>query len=273
MNKKKVIGFLLIFVGFIFLIRNLAITGAVIGTSVTNSLSILAICFLVVGATMIFIRGNEESALMNKIQSELDIVKRGNEIIMTDPGNFFEMPREWVRNKGRYKNGEASIKEIKNYLRHIPKESPERELIEEWYVPKLEELRDKSTDQYKKDFASQVLMIIQQTAPKKNDSQEKVKSRLKELIKGYQSNKYDEVDVANEIKKMGTLTGMKYHPKTQFTIEIDKERYSIPGIRDDNDLALEIYIRIPPEHQKNAEAHFGKFAASKHHRKGIQKYI
>ena len=49
MSKKRVIGFILVIIAIAILISNVAITGAVIGTNTSNSLSLIAVILLVVG--------------------------------------------------------------------------------------------------------------------------------------------------------------------------------------------------------------------------------
>lgn len=49
MNKKRVVGFVFIALAIGITASNFSITGAVIGTSISNSLSLIATAFLVVG--------------------------------------------------------------------------------------------------------------------------------------------------------------------------------------------------------------------------------
>ena len=53
MKKKQFLGLVFVVISLIVLISNFSITGAVIGTSSSNSLSLIAVIFLVVGLALV----------------------------------------------------------------------------------------------------------------------------------------------------------------------------------------------------------------------------
>ena len=53
MNKKKITGFVFIVLAIGIIISNVSVTGAVIGTSTSNSLSLVATVFLLIGAMLL----------------------------------------------------------------------------------------------------------------------------------------------------------------------------------------------------------------------------
>lgn len=57
MNKKRIAGFIFIFVAIAIIISNLSITGAVIGKAISNSLSLIAAIFLIVGIVLATYKG------------------------------------------------------------------------------------------------------------------------------------------------------------------------------------------------------------------------
>ena len=56
MNKKRITGFAFIVLAIGITLSNISITGAVIGTSISNSLSLAAIVFLIIGLVLTFQR-------------------------------------------------------------------------------------------------------------------------------------------------------------------------------------------------------------------------
>ena len=56
MNKKRITGYVFIVLAIGIILSNISITGAVIGTSISNSLSLVAVVFLIVGFILTFQR-------------------------------------------------------------------------------------------------------------------------------------------------------------------------------------------------------------------------
>lgn len=56
MNKKRIIGFVFIVLAIGITLSNVSITGAVVGTSISNSFSLVAVIFLIFGFILTFQR-------------------------------------------------------------------------------------------------------------------------------------------------------------------------------------------------------------------------
>lgn len=107
----------------------------------------------------------------------------------------------------------------------------------------------------------------------KKEPEVNVAEQIREIMKEYSRRKIDYVDVAEELRKFGKFTGGTYKPPKQLSVYINGIRYKLPGIKADDDLALEIERRIPPVYQDNAEFHYNRNMATKHHTRELKKHL
>tara|TARA_Y100000310_G_C20426027_1_gene689103 strand:- start:22 stop:639 length:618 start_codon:yes stop_codon:yes gene_type:complete len=111
-TKKRIIGISLIVLSIGIIISNVSITGAVIGTSISNSLSLIAIVFLFIG-TMLLI--SERKTIESKIEQLVASGVTQSEITGIQEGiqaEYKTMPKE--KRKAIYEEIYKVINEIKS---------------------------------------------------------------------------------------------------------------------------------------------------------------
>jgi|SRR3989344_500283 len=161
--------------------------------------------------------------------------------------------------------GGAILMSMKRQEAYRARESKLKELT-------CKERFDSLPEKEKRQYNSSYRRYLERIGKKADEPpQENINERVNEITIEYQLKRIDYVTAAEEFRKLGRITGMKYRPPKQFSIYLEGIRYRLPNIKEDEDLAVEIFRRIPDIYKDNAELHGGKNLSTKHHKKGLNK--
>jgi len=146
------------------------------------------------------------------------------------------------------------------------RESKLREILGE----KFEQLSDTLKIAYNKSYRRYLEKMMRSG----NDRIERnVKDKLKEIVRKYKSNRYDEVEAADRIVRLGKMERLVYNPDVnKFSVTINGHPYYIPqGLskKERDELLVELNRLAPKDCIR--EIHLGRFASTKHHKKGLKK--
>jgi len=112
MRKKRFFGLTLIFVAFLIILFNISFTGAVIGIAPSNSLSLIALVFFIVGLILIIKEGKLEKNLAQEVLK--------SSAIITDPKKIKKIARKMHYEGRNVKEGYQILDEYGKPLTVVP---------------------------------------------------------------------------------------------------------------------------------------------------------
>jgi len=252
MNLKRSLGITFIFLSIIISVLNINLTGAVIGSSISNYFSLIAIVFFIGGIGLLMDRESK------KTEGDLEKVVRFEDYKkFLTTSQFEQSPTDYKKDYREDRNGyfkrSHNISEANKYL--------------QGRLQEINQNQEKVTD-------IRVILGIEKRMIEYDKT--RAKATRDTSLDRYIKNDIDENEFASELNKYMELTGGVYKPGITLSVKFGPESHAlqIDGQQDNSKLARAIYAQVlenSPGYQHNCEFHFSKQESTKHHKKGLIK--